>query len=177
MDETWDSDGVRTPQSYFDELNRRHSFCIDLFSSNENRKVSRSYTAEDSAFDHDWPKLTEGWSFANPMYSRGNLERFVVKAIGEAKKGSGIVGLIPATPGTQWFQDRLLRCCDVLDAARVERGVISGWELSMSGLGYRQRILFLRGRVPFAPPIGWPENKPWNPPATDSIILELRPPL
>ncbi len=179
-DVEWESDGVRTPQSYFDELNRKYRFVIDLFASAENQLVAKNYadfSKDYSAFDHAWPRLDVGWCYSNPPYSRGNLDRFITKAVAEAKLGSGVVALIPATPGPSWFNERILRCCDTLDAYTVDRGVISGYELSMQGIGYRQKVMFLRGRVPFAPPIGYPADKDWNPPATDSIILELRPPL
>ncbi len=179
----WDSDGVRTPQAYFDALDARYNFAFDLFASLENKKCVACFTATDDALTREWPRLLtgderlRGWLYANPPYSRGNLGLFVAKAISEAKAGSGIVALIPATPGTQWFNDFVLRRCDVLDAYTVDRGPISGYELSMQGIGYRQRVLFVKGRVPFEPPIGYPPEKSWNPPATDSVIIEWRPPL
>jgi len=178
-------DGTRTPPELFAALNRIYRFDWDLFASAENSlRGHYRFTKEQDAFARTWhgvPNPNEQWSFANPPYSRGNLERYVRKAIAEAKLGAKTVGLIPATPGTEWFNGLLLRPCDMLGAWTVDEPetyangskVLSGYCLSMAGTGYRQKVTFLKGRVPFLSPIGWPEDRPWNPPSTDSILLEL----
>ena len=89
---------------------------------------------------------------------------------------SGTVFLIPSSTGVGWFQNKILRCCEVLDGSVVDRGEKTrGYELSMQGIGYRQKILFLERRPPFKPPIGWPEDRKWSGPAGDSVLIEWRP--
>jgi len=178
MDEPGSLDATRTPPEYFAELNKTYRFVQDLFASKENHLCGYFYTKEIDALKQEWPRLLgEGWSFGNPMYSRGNIEPAVKKAIEQARKGSGVVYLIPATTGTAWFNDLILRPCDVLDGYTVDNPTFSGYCLNMSGIGYRQKVTFLKGRTPFLPPLGWDETKPWNPPATDSVICEWQPPL
>ena len=190
MDEpAYDLDATRSPQDLFDAANRRHSFVIDLFAEEANTKVGVYFNKRSDAFAIEWPRLTNeaafppgvpgcyGWCWANPPYGRGMLPRFVKKALEQVKKGSAIVALIPATPGAGWFNDGILRRCDTLESYTVDDGPITGCCFSMQGIGYRQTVTFLRGRVPFDFPIGWPADKPWNPPATDSILWTLRPPL
>ncbi len=205
----WDGDGCRTPDQLFEELHARYGFVVDLFASKENAKLPKFFTKEDSALEHEWPRLTRelersfepktvvmidgepviftqmfppdleyGWCFGNPPYSAGNIEKAVSKAIEQAQRGSGVVLLIPSSTGVGWFQDLLLKRCDVLDACVVNRSPkVKGYELSCQGIGYRQKILFLQGRVPFKRPLDYPEGRAWWGPAGDSILLELRPPL
>lgn len=177
-DLTPDLDGTRSPGPLYEALNAKYKFVIDLFAAEDNAKLALHFSKSNDAFSQDWPRLaTAGWCWSNPPYSRGFLGRYVEKVIAEVRKGSAVVGLIPATPGTQWFNDSILRCCDVLEGYTVDEGPVSGYCLSMSGNGYRQKVTWLRGRVPFESPIGWPVERDWNPPATDSILWEVRPPL
>lgn len=170
-------DGTRTPPAYFTELNRKYRFVVDLFAQRGNELCERFFDRGANALVLDWPRLEEGWCFGNPMYSRGNIEPAVRKAVAEARKGSGVVYIIPATTGTVWFNDLLLRPCDVLDGSTVDNEVFSGYCLSMQGIGYRQKITFLKGRVPWDKPLNYPEEKPWDAGKQDSVIVELRPPL
>ncbi len=177
----YDLDGTRTPPEFYEALNERYKFVIDLFASVENTKTNQYFTRTiglgGGAFDTEWPRLTSGWCWSNPPYSRGNLPKFVQKVVEQAKKGSGIVSLIPATPGTEWFNNGILRRCDTLSGHTVDDGPIQGYCLSMCGNGYRQEVTFLKGRIQFLPPIGYPEDKEWSSPATDSILWVVRPPM
>lgn len=179
-------DGTRTPPELFRLLNAKYHFVLDLFAQKGNELVDRYCDAKIDALSVEWVNLTVGWCFANPPYSRGKLALFVMKAIEEAKKGAGIIAVIPCTTGVQWFNDRILRPCDTLEGFTVDHPgvvypsgapVLAGYCLSMQGIGYRQKVTFLKGRVPFLPPLDWPVEKPWNPPSFDSVIVEWRPPL
>lgn len=181
-------DGTRTPDPLFSALDRIYRFEWDLFASAENSLCKRAcFTRETDAFAQRWSGEARGtfWQFANPPYSRGKLALFVMKAIEEAKKGAGIVAVIPCTPGVDWFNSRILRPCDTLEGFTVDHPglvypsgapILSGYCLSMQGIGYRQKLTFLKGRVPFLPPLDWPAEKPWNPPSFDSVIVEWSPP-
>ncbi len=169
----YESDGWRTPSEVFDPLMARYNFVIDLCASAQNTKCPRFFTKEQNALNQEWPRLTEGWCWLQPPYSKPNLELFTAEAKRQAKAGSGIVALIPATPGTAWFQDNIFGGCDLLSAEAVDRGRITGFELSLSGIGYRLRVLFLEGRIAFIPPPGFTGAS--SGPSTDSVILEYRP--
>ncbi|EFE88166.1 prophage L54a, N-6-adenine-methyltransferase [Bifidobacterium breve DSM 20213 = JCM 1192] len=43
-----------TPQELFDQLDAEFHFTLDAASSATNHKCQKYYTAEDSAFDHEW---------------------------------------------------------------------------------------------------------------------------
>lgn len=49
----------------------------------------------------DWEDKT----YVNPPYSNGNIQRWVNKAINEAKKGKRIVMLLPADTSTKYHLD------------------------------------------------------------------------
>lgn len=216
----WDSDGCRTPEPFFAELRARYNFVVDLFASTANAKLPMFFTKEDSAFNHDWPRLSRGlqllhapnyltpvtnpgphgaevdqvlvtktvppedqpdvfgWNYGNPRYSAGGCAEAIEGSVLNARRGSGIVLLMPSSTGAGWFQKGLLRPCNVLDAYQVNgTDWLNGYELSMQGIGYRQKIRFLSRRPPFDPPIGYPEDRKWSGPAGDSVLVELRPPL
>ncbi len=172
---TYDLDGTRTPDLLWRCLHARFPFIIDLFASPENAKCTAFFDREKDAFAREWPRARMGWCWANPPYSRGSLPRFVAKALEQVKEGSAIVSLIPATPGAAWFNEGILRRCDTMEGYTVDDPGVTGYCLSMNGIGYRQEVTFLKGRVPFDPPIGYPSDGAWSPPATDSIIWTLRP--
>lgn len=183
-------DGTRTPPELFAALDAEYAFAVDLFATRENAKCPLYFSPQIDAFNVSWPakdgaKDGNGWLFANPPYSRGKVALFVMKAIEEAKRGAGIVAVLPCTPGVDWFNSRILRPCDTVEGFTVDHpGVVyssgapvwSGYCLSMVGIGYRQKVTFLRGRVPFLAPVGWPNDRPWNPPSFDSILWEVSPP-
>lgn len=183
----FNTDETETPLELFEVLNQTKRFCIDIFTNGKNSLVPGSFfTPTTDAMANEWPRLKKtelddpyalfGWCWANPPYSRGWLGRFVEKCIEQAKRGSGIVALIPATPGAGWFNEGILRRCDVLDGFRVDKGpLVKGYALSMQGMGYRQEVMFLAGRVAFNPPQGWPADEKWSSPARDSILWTLEP--
>ena len=43
-----------TPQSLFDELNRKYHFTLDAAASHTNHKVGRYFTADDDGLAQDW---------------------------------------------------------------------------------------------------------------------------
>lgn len=49
-----DKNDWETPQSLFDELDRRYHFTLDVAASHTNHKVDRYFTADDDGLAQDW---------------------------------------------------------------------------------------------------------------------------
>lgn len=90
-----------TPQDFFDRLNQRYHFEIDLCATPENAKCKKFYTREQDALKQDW----RGVCWMNPPYGRG-LHKWMKKAYTSAKEnGATIVCLLPARTSTGWWHD------------------------------------------------------------------------
>lgn len=126
-----DVDDRRTPDDFFDPLNKIHGFTLDSAASKENKKCSKFFSINDDG-------LTKTWGgevvWCNPPYS--NILAWVKKAISEtANDCKKVAMLLPANRCEQaWWQDYI--------EPRRDRGV------GMS-------TLFLRGRMRFGHPKGW----------------------
>lgn len=154
------------------DLARRHAPVIGVLDPESDAYVTATQVL---AFSDD---TLFGWNYGNPRYSAGGCPEAIEGSIQNARLGSGIVLLMPSSTGAGWFQKLLLRPCNVLDAYQVNGTEwLNGYELSMQGIGYRQKLKFLSRRPPFDKPIGYPEARKWSGPAGDSILVELRPPL
>lgn len=99
-----------TPQALFEELDREFHFTLDAASNDGNAKCAKHYTAEDSAFDHDWGGETV---FCNPPYGR-RIADWVRKCSEEASRpDTTVVMLIPARTDTKWFQQMILHRAEI----------------------------------------------------------------
>jgi phage N-6-adenine-methyltransferase len=107
------NENFETPQAYFDELNDKYNFVLDLAANENNYKVSRYLT---DIFD---PAQLEGLDllpgnavYMNPPYGR-KIIKFIKRAIDIADKYSlTLVMLLPSRTDTQWFNlvwDRQLK--------------------------------------------------------------------
>lgn len=88
------SDNWKTPQWFYDELNKEFSFDFDPC----------PYIEGEPLFNG----LQVGWkqsNFINPPYSRELKEKFVLKALEESKKGKLCVLLLPVSTSTRLFHD------------------------------------------------------------------------
>lgn len=130
MPADWDKDEWGTPQKLFDELNEVvGGFDLDACASKENTKVVEAY------FNKDQNGLVQKWFgkvFCNPPYSRGEVEKWVDKALEETANGNAelVVLLLPAYTDTKWFH----KC----------------WEGEKSN---QARIKFIKGRLKFEGPV------------------------
>lgn len=52
------------------------------------------------AFNVEWHDLT----YVNPPYSRGNVIKWIRKALSEANKGKNIIMLLRVDPSTEWYK-------------------------------------------------------------------------
>lgn len=67
-----------------------------------NVPASRQFAACDDGLVQVW----SGRVFMNPPYGRGIIDRWVTKLVAEHRKGNvpEAIALVPARPGSQWFQ-------------------------------------------------------------------------
>jgi phage N-6-adenine-methyltransferase len=91
-------DDRETPPEFFEPLNERFNFTIDVAASKENAKLERFYTAEEDGLTRSW--LGEH-VWCNPPYSE--IEPWVAKAW--QSNAELVVMLLPANRTEQkWWQ-------------------------------------------------------------------------
>lgn len=84
--------------------------------------AATNVTAADNGLARGWD---DGW-YANPPYSRGNLQLWIAKCAEQAGAGRDGLALVPSRTGSRWFQREL-------------------WPSA-------QALLFVAGRIPFVDP-------------------------
>ena len=99
---TSNTDLWATPQYFFDKLNQRFNFDLDVCALPENAKCDKYFTPEIDGLKQDW----NGTCFMNPPYGR-EIGKWVEKAYNESQKGNVIVALLPARTDTKWFHDHI----------------------------------------------------------------------
>lgn len=127
------TDEWATPQSTFDELNKKYNFGLDVCALQSSAKADTWYGPDHidptkrNGLQQDWTSDAAGHAvWMNPPYGR-TIGDWMHKAVTEANKGSTVVCLIPARTDTAWFQDTVL-------------------QLQQQG---RADITFVRGRLKF----------------------------
>ena len=94
-----------TPQAFFDALNRRFGFSLDVCATRETAKCPHF-------FDKSMNGLAQSWAnhrcYMNPPYGR-EIGPWVEKARREAERGALVVGLLPARTDTAWFHEHVYR--------------------------------------------------------------------
>ena len=88
-----------TPQDFFDELNKKFDFGLDVCATKNNSKSKFYYTKEDNGLNKDWNEIS-GWKWMNPPYGR-EISNWVKKASESGK----VVALLPARTDTRWFHN------------------------------------------------------------------------
>lgn len=89
----------KTPQEFFDVLNKEFNFTLDPCATDECRKCDNYYTLEKNGLLQDWSGHTV---FMNPPYGP-ETARWVEKAYEESKKGTTVVCIIAdSTEATYW---------------------------------------------------------------------------
>jgi len=101
---TSNKDDWETPQSFFDQLNSKYHFSIDLAASDSNHKCARYFTEKDDALQQDWSTMG-GAMWLNPPYGR-HIKDWVKKAYEDSLKcDDPIVLLIPSRTDTSYWHD------------------------------------------------------------------------
>jgi len=89
-----------TPQWFFDELNKEFKFTLDPC-SNGNHKCNNFFTIKEDGLKQDWSKDVV---FMNPPYG-GNTRDWIIKALGESKKGAVVVCLLVSATDRSYWHD------------------------------------------------------------------------
>lgn len=106
------TDEWETPQDLFDNLNKIHSFGIDVCATKENAKCKYYYSKSEDGLTIDWKehlnKLDESAYWMNPPYGR-TIGLWMKKAYEESLKGCKVVCLVPARTDTKWWHEYAMR--------------------------------------------------------------------
>lgn len=96
-----------TPPEFLEAVKRRlriTEFAWDLAASPENAVADRYFTEADDALVQDWDAAAAvGWAWLNPPF--GNMAPWVEKAAAS----DGVVMLVPAAVGANWWRDHVDR--------------------------------------------------------------------
>lgn len=93
-----------TPQDFFDALDAKWHFEIDVCATTENAKCVRYYTREDDALTLPWA----GCCWMNPPYGK-EIGQWMKKAYESAASGATVVCLVPARTDTAWWHEYAAR--------------------------------------------------------------------
>lgn len=95
------TDEWSTPQSFFDELNERWNFTLDVCATPENAKCDQHYTRATDGLSQSWAGER---CWMNPPYGRA-IGHWMRKAYEESQRGALVVCLVPARTDTAWWHD------------------------------------------------------------------------
>ena len=97
------TDEWETPQYFFDSLNERFHFDLDVCATKENTKCPTFFSKEDDGLSKNWRE--HGLSaWMNPPYGR-DIGKWCRKAASETMNGVTTVALLPARTDTAWFHE------------------------------------------------------------------------
>lgn len=90
-----------TPKDFFDKLNDKFGFTLDVCATKENAKCERYFTEQENGLLQDWT----GVCWMNPPYGR-QIGKWVKKARQSAlENGATFVCLLPSRTDTAWWHD------------------------------------------------------------------------
>ena len=111
----------RTPQDFFDKLNKEFNFTLDPCADDKNHKCLDYFTEEENGLIHSWQGST---AFVNPPYGR-EIGKWVKKCYEESlKPNTKVVMLIPSRTDTTYFHDYILGKAEI----RFLKGRIKFWD-------------------------------------------------
>jgi phage N-6-adenine-methyltransferase len=111
----------RTPQDFFDNLNKEFNFTLDPCADDKNHKCLDYFTEEENGLKHSWQGST---AFVNPPYGR-EIGKWVKKCYEESlKPNTKVVMLIPSRTDTTYFHDYILGKAEI----RFLKGRIKFWD-------------------------------------------------
>lgn len=95
------TDEWETPQPFFDELDQRWCFTLDVCSTDQNAKCAKHYTRSTNGLIQSWAGER---CWMNPPYGRA-IGDWMRKAYQESRNGALVVCLVPARTDTAWWHD------------------------------------------------------------------------
>lgn len=87
-----------TAQPFFDKLNAKYCFTLDVCALPENTKCKHYFSPKEDGLKQPWT----GRCWMNPPYGK-EISKWVEKAYQESAKGALVVALLPARTDTRWF--------------------------------------------------------------------------
>ena len=93
-----------TPQDFFDKLNEKYNFTLDVCATPNNAKCERYFTEEDDGLAQKW----EGVCWMNPPYGR-QIKHWIKKAYEESRGGATVVCLIPSRTDTICWHEYVMK--------------------------------------------------------------------
>lgn len=93
-----------TPQEFFDRLNARYHFELDVCATTENAKCERYFTKEQNGLKQEWT----GCCWMNPPYGK-EIGDWMRKAYESMLEGATVVCLVPARTDTAWWHDYAMK--------------------------------------------------------------------
>ena len=93
-----------TPQPFFDRLDARYHFTLDVCATADNAKCTQFYTEDDNALRLPW----HGVCWMNPPYGR-TIGLWMCKAFDSFNEGATVVCLVPARTDTNWWHDYAMK--------------------------------------------------------------------
>ena len=100
-----------TPQMFFNKINQKFNFTLDVCAIAENAKCERFFTPEIDGLKQTW----DGVCWMNPPYGR-EIGKWVKKAWETSHFDIGtVVALLPARTDTKWFHEYIYqtRECEI----------------------------------------------------------------
>ncbi|HYE67740.1 MAG TPA: DNA N-6-adenine-methyltransferase [Anaerovoracaceae bacterium] len=103
-------DAWATPQAFFDELDKKYDFDIDVCAEDHTAKCATYWTILDDCLSIDWKSYGDlhfdasPTCYMNPPYGR-EIGKFIKKAYEESIKGCEVICLLPARTDTKWFHE------------------------------------------------------------------------
>lgn len=97
---TSNTDKWATPQKFFDKLNDKYKFEVDVCATQDNTKCPTYFTEEEDGLRQKW----EGRCWCNPPYGR-KIGLWLEKAYKSSIMGALVVCLVPARTDTKWWNN------------------------------------------------------------------------
>ena len=98
------TDKWATPQYFFDDMNRKYKFEVDVCANKQNAKCSKYYTEKQDGLKQKW----EGTCWCNPPYGR-TIGLWLEKAYNSSIMGALVVCLVPSRTDTKWWHNWALK--------------------------------------------------------------------
>jgi phage N-6-adenine-methyltransferase len=89
-----------TPQDFFDELDKKYQFNLDVCATKDNAKCTKYFDEETDGLKQRWA----GVCWMNPPYGRV-IKQWMKKAYESSLEGATVVCLVPARTDTAWWHD------------------------------------------------------------------------
>lgn len=113
-----ETDQWATPQDFFDRLDEKFRFTLDVCADRTNAKCIQFFDEDDDGLSQDWGRNI---CWMNPPYGRGIIH-WMRKAYEASQQGATVVCLVPARTDTRWWWDYALKGDVVYIRGRLKFG-------------------------------------------------------